>query len=191
LVALTLVWLVGLFVYSAVPVSRVSRRSIDQDEAVKMPALDDVYRKFGETAEAAQLLETHLGTMLLLSRGAENGLFTEPNPELASDLHNAINRQTLGQLIKGLTSPQSFAALESLISNALQERNRLFHSFYRQHNFRRNSEDGRALMLDDLESIHATLLRAYKAIMLLDGVDLDALVKSDIELDQPTGHVKI
>ena len=27
-----------------------------------MPTLDDVYRKFGEASEAAQLLETELGT---------------------------------------------------------------------------------------------------------------------------------
>jgi hypothetical protein len=49
-----------------------------------VPTLDDVYRKFGETAEAAQLLETQLGNMLLLSHGAEAGLFTEPNPEIAA-----------------------------------------------------------------------------------------------------------
>jgi hypothetical protein len=29
-----------------------------------MPTLDDVFRKFGETAEAAQLLETELGNLL-------------------------------------------------------------------------------------------------------------------------------
>jgi hypothetical protein len=147
-----------------------------------VPTLDDIYRKFGETAEAAQLLETQLGNMLLLSRGAEDGLFTEPNPELASDLFSTINRHTLGQLIKRLNStPQSLDALESLFSKALQERNRLSHSFYRQHNFRRNSDEGRALMLKDIESIHDTLLRAYKAVMLLSGVDLDTLVESGIE----------
>jgi hypothetical protein len=42
--------------------------------------LDDVFRKFGESAEAAQLLETELGTMLLLIRGTEEKLITEPNP---------------------------------------------------------------------------------------------------------------
>jgi hypothetical protein len=30
-----------------------------------MPTLDDVYRKFGEVAEAVALLETDLGTMLM------------------------------------------------------------------------------------------------------------------------------
>lgn len=157
-----------------------------------MPTLNDVYRKFGEAAEAAQLLETELGTMLLLSRGAEHDLFTEPNPELASDLYSTINRHTLGQLIKRLDrTPQSLDALETLFSKALQERNRLSHSFYRQHNFRRNSDEGRAIMLKDIESIHETLLRAYKAVMLLSGVDLDALVDSGIEHNAITGHMKI
>ena len=157
-----------------------------------MPTLDDVYRKFGEAAEAAQLLETQLGNMLLLSRGAEHGLFTEPNAELASNLYSTINRRTLGQLIKDMDStPQSLDTLESLLSNALQERNRFFHSFYRHHNFRRNSEEGRALMLNDLESIHDALLRAYKAVMLLSGVDLDALVDSGVEHNALTRHVQI
>jgi hypothetical protein len=156
-----------------------------------VPTLDDVYRKFGQVAEAAQLLETQLGTMLLLSRGAEHGLFTEPNPELASELYSTINRRTLGQLIKGVNSTQSLDALESVLSNGLRDRNRLFHSFYREHNFRRNSGDGRAVMLNDLETMHDTLIGAYKAVMLLSGVDLDALVESDSEHNQPTRHVQI
>lgn len=32
-----------------------------------MPSLDDVYRKFGEVSEVAQLLETELGTMPLMT----------------------------------------------------------------------------------------------------------------------------
>ena len=67
-----------------------------------MPTLDDVYRKFGETAEAAQLLETELGTMLLSIRGAEDNLIADANPERATDLYSAINRHTLGQLVTGL-----------------------------------------------------------------------------------------
>jgi len=155
-----------------------------------MPTLDDIYMKFGATAEAAQLLETQLGTMMLLSRGAEHGLFFEPNAKLASDLYNTINRRTLGQLIRDMgTTGQSLDVIETLLLSALQARNRLFHSFYRQHNFRRNSEEGRALMLSDLQSIHDALLRAYKAIMLLSGVDLDALANS--EHNAPTRHVGI
>ena len=63
-----------------------------------MPTIDNVYRKFGEAAEAI-----HSG--------------------------NCSRILTL----------DSLDALDALWSKALQERNRLFHSFYRKHNFRRNS----------------------------------------------------
>jgi hypothetical protein len=147
--------------------------------APDMPTLDDVYRKFGEAAEAAQLIETELGTLLLWFRGVEEGLLTKANPESATNLLETINRHTLGQLIKRLNSTTlSLEKLDSLLTSARDERNRLLHSFYRQHNFRRTSDEGRALMLNDLESIHDTLLHAYKAVMLLSGVDLEALAAS-------------
>jgi hypothetical protein len=156
-----------------------------------MPTLDDVYRKFGETAEAAQLVETELGTMLLLVCGVDKGLLSKPNPAGASDLLDTINRHTLGQLIKSLNkTTQSLDALYSLLTSARDERNRLFHTFYRQHNFRRNSDEGRSSMLNDLESIHDTLLRAYKAIMLLSGVDLETLTAAGEQVG-PTGHLPI
>lgn len=36
-----------------------------------MPTLDDVYCKFGFASEAAQLLETELGNMLLIAGATE------------------------------------------------------------------------------------------------------------------------
>ena len=59
--------------------------------------------------------------------------------------------------------------------------------FTREHNFRRNSDEGRALMLQDLEGIHSALLDAYKAVLALSGVDLDAA--SGMQL--PTRHLPI
>jgi len=150
--------------------------------------LDDVYRKFGEVSEAAQLLETELGNVLIKIGAAEANLLNEPNPDRASELFKKINHQTLGQLLKNVSnSTESVGHLEALLSRALAERNRLSHSFYRRHNFRRNSEEGRVFMLKDLESIHDTLLEAYKAVMLLSGINLDA-----VHIDQlPTRHVPI
>jgi hypothetical protein len=141
-----------------------------------MPTLDDVYRKFGEAAEAAQLVETELGNMLLAARCIDEGLLTNKNPGRAKEILGSVDRQTLGQLLKSVNNhSQSLDALDGVLSKALQERNRLLHSFYRQHNFRRNSDEGRALMLQDLEAIHSALLDGYKAILALDGVDVDAL----------------
>jgi hypothetical protein len=146
-----------------------------------MPTLDDVYQKFGMVSEAAQLLETQLGTLLFGLGIFEEGLLMpspEANTERAAELLTGINRQTLGQLIRNAKRhTAALDQLEPLIETAIVERNRLAHHFYRQHNLRRNSEDGRSIMLNDLESIHDVLLKAYKAVMLLSGIDLDALVK--------------
>lgn len=153
-----------------------------------MPTLDEVYRKFGETSETAQLLETELANLLLKVGAVEANLLDQPDPTRASSLLRSINRQTLGQLLTSLNrSTDSLAHLQALLLQALAERNRLSHSFYRQHNFRRNSEEGRALMLKDLRAIDNVLLDAYKAVMLLSGVDLD---KPTID-PLPTRHVPI
>ena len=153
-----------------------------------MSTLGDVYRKFGETAEAAQLIETELGTMLLQLRCEDEGLMDNKDPARASDILGCIDRHTLGQLLKSLNNhTQSLDALADVLSKALQERNRLFHSFYRNHNFRRNSDEGRAAMLEDLEAIHSALLDAYKAVLALNGVDLDALAGMKL----PTRHLPI
>ena len=153
-----------------------------------MPSLDDVYLKFGFASEAAQLLETELGTILFLSGAVDQNLIEKQDQDAATELYNSINRKTLGQLLKGVKSTsESVEHLEGLLSKALKERNRLAHSFYRQHNFRRNTEDGRQIVLDDLEKIHGVLLEAYKAVMRLSGIDLDKIELQGL----PTGHVTI
>jgi len=153
-----------------------------------MSSLEDVYQKFGFASEAAQLLETELGTILFLSGAVEQNLIETQDPDAANALYRSINRKTLGQLLKGVKNTSvSVEHLEPLLTKALKERNRLAHSFYRQHNFRRNSEGGCQAMLDDLENIHEVLLEAYKAVMLLSGIDLEEVPSSST----PTRHVPI
>ena len=142
-----------------------------------MPTLDDVYRKFGEAAEAAQLLETELGNLLLTHECIEADLLQSPEPDRATAIYDQINRKTLGQLIRSLgAAVDPVADLEQILSDALTARNRLTHSFYLRHNFRRNSDDGRDVMLRNLETLHRSLLEAYKAVLLLSDVDLEQLV---------------
>jgi hypothetical protein len=154
----------------------------------RLVTLEDVYRKFGEVAEAAQLLETELGNILILIGAADANLIEQADPAVAAQLFKRINRHTLGQLLVQLhRSTDSAAHIEDILSAALRERNRLSHSFYREHNFRRNSTAGCALMVQDLESMHETLIEALKATHLLSGIDLD-----NIALDSlPTVHVPI
>jgi hypothetical protein len=153
-----------------------------------MANLNDVYLKFGFASEAAQLLETELGNILFQTGALEQDLFETQNSYEATELLNKINRKTLGQLLKGVkNTSESVEDLEELLLKALKERNRLAHSFYREHNFRRNTEEGCQIMLNDLEHIHELLIEAYKAVMLLSGIDLN---KMDIK-EHPTGHVTI
>jgi hypothetical protein len=153
-----------------------------------MPTLDQIYWKFGYAAEAAQLLEVELGNMLITHGVINENLVDQPNPERAAELVREINKRTVGQVVNKLKAKnQSVANLQDVLAKAIDERNRLFHSFYRQHNLRRNSDVGRQRMLDDLESIHKTILDAYKALMLLSGVDLDKLSATEL----PTKHLPI
>ena len=153
-----------------------------------MATLADVYEKFGFAAEAAQLLEKELGTQLFVAGAIEAGLFEQRDGVKAKEILDFVNKQTLGQLLKSLhRSTDLVAQLEDKLQRARSARNRLFHSFYREHNLRRNTEDGRAIMLSDLENIHDTLLDAYKAVMRLTGIDLDRVSPDSA----PTRHLPI
>jgi hypothetical protein len=153
-----------------------------------VPSLDEIYRRFGEVAEAAQLLETELGNLAIDVGIAENASTLLNNPTNARALLGRIDRKTLGRLLCGLKGKSDvLLSLEKILDEALRARNRLSHSFYREHNFRRNSEDGRAIMLDDLCSLHEAILGAYKALLEAFGVDFE---DRDMSL-VPTKHIKL
>lgn len=155
-----------------------------------MATLDEVYMKFGEVSEAAQLLETKLGNMLLVNDCIDAGLLEQPNPNRATEIYKRINKKTLGVMITDLhKSGDSIKHLEQLLKDANDSRNRLAHSFYVQHNFRRNSDLGRDVMLQDLEAIHEVLLEASKAVWLLSGVDFEKLVAEHGDNPLPTDHL--
>ena len=157
-------------------------------EEFDMPTLADVYRKFGETAEAAQLLETELGNVLLSLGAFEEDLLRGMNPNRAADLLGEIDASTLGRLLNRLRAKTRLPdGLEPLLSEALERRNRLSHSFYRRHNFRRNSDEGRGMMLKDLGCIQESIIKAYKGVMLLSGIDLDSIAS----VPTPIRHLPI
>jgi hypothetical protein len=154
--------------------------------------LDDVYRKFGEASEAAQLLETELGTLLFGAEVVAADLLDIPDSGKATEIYRRINKHTLGQLIRNLgKKADSIKDLEIILCDALEVRNDLAHSFYLKHNFRRNSEEGCKIMLRDLYDIHERILTAYKAVMLISGVDLEKLAAEDRDIPQPTRHLPL
>lgn len=125
-------------------------------------SIDDVYRMFGEAAEGAQLLETELGNILMSTRAEDENLFERENRGKGAEILEKINRSTLGWILKELRGRNGIPDdADRAFANALAERNRLMHVFYREHNFRRNSSDGCKLMVADLRTIDHTIMEAY------------------------------
>lgn len=143
-----------------------------------MASRDELYSKFGITAEAAQLLETALGTLVLGAEGLKKGWFEIPNPSTATETLAKIENSTLGRLLKSTQGVVDFDdALIALFQGALATRNRLMHGFFLRHDFSIQTDEGRDAMIDDLEEMHTELFNAWQLADGMSGVLLDYLVE--------------
>jgi hypothetical protein len=122
-----------------------------------------VYCKFGLAAEAAQLFETELGTLLLGATGAENAWHVEPDPEAGRKLVDEIDDHTLGRLLGRVKQKVGFSVdMEGKFTAALKARNRLMHGFFEKHNFRIQTESGRDKIVAALEVLHSDLFNGWQ-----------------------------
>lgn len=145
-----------------------------------MATRDEVYCKFGIAAEATQLFETDLNTLLLAAHGLNEGWHVQPNTEAAQKMADTLDAATLGTLLKKLNgkSPvQIDDALERRFASALRARNRLTHGFYERHNFRIRTDEGRDKMIADLEKLHAELFQAWQIAHHMMSVIVDQVKK--------------
>ncbi|ALJ12383.1 hypothetical protein [Sphingopyxis macrogoltabida] len=128
-----------------------------------MATRDELYAKFGITAEAAQLFETELGTLLLCARGLESGWHVVPDRERGWDLLRDIDRSTLGGLLSKLKRHVELDDdLSARFASALSARNRLNHGFYERHDFKIQTDEGRDKMMAELEALHDELFGAWR-----------------------------
>ena len=128
-----------------------------------MATREELYAKFGITAEAAQLFETELGTLLLCARGLESGWHVVPAGASGRDLLREINRSTLGGLLAKLKRHvETDDDLSARFASALAARNQLNHGFYERHNFKIQTDEGRDAMMADLEVLHDELFTAWQ-----------------------------
>lgn len=143
-----------------------------------MATREELYAKFGITAEAAQLFETSLGTILLGTTGLGKGWHKTPEPQIGRQLLAAIEKHTLGQLIRNLRSTVDIDdETISIFESALNTRNRLIHGFYERHNFRIQSDEGRDQMLADLEMMHEELFMAWRIASTMESGLMEHLVR--------------
>jgi hypothetical protein len=139
---------------------------------------DEVYAKFGITAEAAQLFETELGTLLLCARGLELGWYVVPDGTSAQDLLREIDRSTLGRLPSKLKRHVGLDdELLARFSSALGARNRLNHGFYERHNFKIQTDEGRDEMMSDLEELHTELFGAWQLASAMSSLASDVITR--------------
>ena len=147
-----------------------------------MATRDEVYCKFGLAAEAAQLFETELSTVLLAARGLEKGWYTQPDADNARKALNEINAYTLGALLKQLKASMNLDdALKDKFGSALKARNRLSHGFFEQHNFRIQTDRGRDIMIADLEILHDELFQAWQSAAAISHAVVDWAKKLKVE----------
>ena len=155
-----------------------------------MATEEELYAKFGRTAEAAQLFETDLGTILLAIEGLENGWLVTPDANAAKVALQSIEAQTLGNLLKRLRGKVEVNDhLEEIFSSALMERNSLNHGWFENHNFKINSAEGRAEMIADLQAKQQKLLLAWKMAQQLAASLTEFVVewlKKNRNVERPT-----
>jgi len=144
-----------------------------------MATRDDIYHKFGITAEAAQLLELELGTLLMSCHGLKRRLWEKEKSPEANKLYKKIDKSTLGMIISEVKKNMTVAEnIETTLTEALKIRNELIHSFYWKHNFKIESDDGRDAMMEDLENMHDKLFNAYQLSQTMTGIMMNIVIES-------------
>src|SRR5690606_33058455 len=100
------------------------RRRHNQSRPRTLAAPGELYAKFGIAAEAAQLFEVELGSLLLCARAIEQGWGFKVDGDQARKLLRDIDRSTLGHLLGSLSRCVELDdALADRFASALQTRN--------------------------------------------------------------------
>ena len=126
--------------------------------------LDELYAKFGRTAEMAQVMELEAGNLALsyvLIAFDVNNLTKEQKLFLKS-LSEDIDRRTFGNLVSIMKKSMNIdQKIKDKIDSALEKRNYLTHRFFRTHNFAIHSAEGRAKMIEELSNLHEAFSIAH------------------------------
>lgn len=143
-----------------------------------MATRQKLYAKYGQTAEAAQLFETALGTIALTAHGFNNGWHISQDKEKAEVIYQSIEDSTLGNILTKLRKEMKIPdSLLNQFTSAKKTRDRLFHGFFERHNFKIETPEGRDEMISDLDKIHEEILRAHGVASGIAQVMVDEFVK--------------
>ena len=143
-----------------------------------MATRNAVYAKFGVTAEAAQLFETDLGTIILALEGEVRQWHVSPDPNAAAAFYDRLNSKTLGQLLGTLKQYANLEGVEEVFTSGLLARNRLNHGFFESHNYAIDKPKGRDAIIADLETLHNQLFAAWQLASHVSRFLVDRLISA-------------
>jgi hypothetical protein len=127
-----------------------------------MTSRASLYARAGRGLELCQLLEREIGTALLALDVLMTKSHLQANPDKYLRLQDAIEKQTLGQALKQMRERlQLQEDLEAVLREALGARNDLAHRFFSRHGLKVIEAEGRAEMLEELNSLIACLVHGY------------------------------
>jgi len=126
--------------------------------------LDELYAKFGRTAEMAQVMELEAGNLalsyVLIAFDVNN--LTKEQKLFMKSLSEDIDRRTFGNLVNILKKSMNVdQKIKDTVDSALEKRNYLTHRFFRTHNFVIHSVEGRAKMIDELSNLYEAFSIAH------------------------------
>lgn len=133
-----------------------------------MATRERVYEAAGRALEAANLLETELGTLLLILDALETGSHVNPDRDAYLRLRDAIDRKTLGQSLAAVRKRLKIDGdIDRVFNDALEARNKIAHRFFPGHGLRIIDTNGCATMLKEATELRHTLWDGYTAAQRL------------------------
>ncbi|MEZ9004989.1 hypothetical protein A165_06110 [Vibrio tasmaniensis ZS-17] len=134
--------------------------------------MNEVYKKFGEASEMAQLLEYELGTLLIRILDITPKLVTS-QPEMAWMLLDDVYTSALRRFIRQEKGQHQEEPVMQALNESFKALHGLHHGFFRSYHGSSETE-----MIEALEVLTMSLWQGYRSVMLLSGVDVDELVNA-------------
>ncbi|HSE18654.1 MAG TPA: hypothetical protein VLB46_16480 [Pyrinomonadaceae bacterium] len=129
--------------------------------------LQELYCKYGRTAEMAQVMEFEAGNLALafISVWFDPKTITDEQRHMFQGVIDDVDKRTFGNLLKQIRKTVTISEkIEQTVTEALEKRNYLTHRFFKKHNFAINSEEGKKVMIAELDDIYRALNLAHAVL---------------------------
>lgn len=160
---------------------------MSEESVIKMPADQyELYAEFGMVAEKAQVLEFEAGNVALvfLTIFFDKNDITPELTEMFKNIVDDLNHKTFGAMVRQLKKTLNLSdSIIEVIDEALERRNYLTHHFFRTHNFRLFSEEGRKIMMAELKEIQEIIDKAHQMMSTISSLMFQIAGHDDLDMN--------